>query len=215
MLAARARANLNSRDFVSIAGRDRATNEIYWLHLYSDLGEVEAPVLDIDSGVAEVRVFIGDGALIAVDTVTLVCEQQITERPYTITLNPLHPAVNNFLRGYDLHEQPVFVYQGDFKLTAWELEAPAECTFAGITDTAPIVEGSDGGSGDAQLVARSHVTELTRVNFLKRSHASEVLRDPDDTFFQDTAVVGDWLTYLGQVTPTAIKNVQGGSAGNG
>lgn len=206
MVAARQRLDLMSRDFVSIAGRNRDDESIVWLHVYTDMGVVTAPVLNIDTGLAVDTVFIGDGTVISVDAINYVCEQTITDRLLAITLNSLHDVVNNFVRGYDLHEQPVFIYQGDFNPADMTLVAPAECVFAGIIDTNPITEGGIGGSGSCVINVRSHTTELTRTNTAKRSHASEILRNPADTFLQDAATVGDWMTYLGQDTPQQIKN---------
>jgi hypothetical protein len=205
MVAARARPGLVSRDFVSIAGRDRDDNSIHWLHLWSGINTVTAPVIDIDTGSSTDHDFSGDDSLLAVDAITFVCEQQITERTLSITLNPIREIVNDFCRTYDLHEQAVFVYQGDFDPETMTLVSPAECVFAGFVDTAPINEGAVDEPSAIVIEARSHVTEMTRTNTLKRSHASEILRDPNDTFYQDTGVVGDWLTYLGQDTPKQMK----------
>ena len=207
MVAARQRPDLVSRDFVSIAGRNRNNNSIAWLHVYSELGVATAPVLDIDTGTVIDHDFIGDGALVSVGAVNFVCEQTITDRTLAITLNPLNEFVNNFARGYDLHEQPIYCYQGDFDPETRNLVAPAECVFAGIVDTNPFTDGAVGDDSTTVINARSHTTELTRTNTAKRSHASEILRDPNDTFYQDTATVGDWLTYLGQESPQQMKSV--------
>lgn len=205
MVAARAKTSLISRDFVRISGRDRSDNSIKWLELWNDLGTVLAEILDTDTGNSAQKTFLGDGRLIAVDPITLVCEQQITDRTLSITLSSADETVNDFVRTYDLHEQRALVYQGDFDLETRGQVAPAECVWDGIVDTNPILTGAIGGEGSIVVNLRSHTTELTRVNTLKRSHASEVLRDSSDTFLQDAGTVGDWLTYLGQPTPKQIK----------
>lgn len=215
MVAARQRPDLVSRDFVSIAGRNRDDNSIVWLHVFSDLGIETVPVLDIETNSAVEHDFIGDGALVSVGAINFVCEQTITDRTLDITLNPLNGFVNNFVRGYDLHEQEIYVYQGDFDPATRKLEAPAECVFAGFVDTNPFNDGAVGDDSTCVINARSHTTELTRTNTAKRSHASEILRNVDDTFYQDTAVVGDWLTYLGQATPQQMKTVTASPAKNG
>ncbi len=206
MVAARRKPDLISRDFFSVAGRNRDTDALVWLHLWSGIATVTAPVLDIDSGESGARDFIGDGSIISVDPITYVCEQTITDRTIGITLSRIREAVNDFVRTDDLHEQEAYIYQGDFDTATNTLVAPAECVWAGFVDTAPITDGAVGDQGSIVINIRSHTTELTRTNSLKRSHASEILRDPDDTFYQDTATVGDWMTYLGQPTPTQIKS---------
>ena len=206
MIAARARADLVSLDFVSFAGRNRITGDIEWLHIWNDLGNPGVEVLDPDTNAPDERVFFGDGTLVEVGAVMMVCEQELTERTLTITVNPLHPVVNNFLRGCDMHEREVFYFQGDFHPVTRKLEAPAECVFAGIIDTVPIITGEAGGQSSAPIQCRSAITEMTRTNSLKRSHASEILRDPNDEFYLDTGVVGEWQTYLGQETPKAMKS---------
>jgi len=205
MVAARANPNLESRDFLRIGGRNRSTGAIEYANFWNGIGTVTAAVVDVETGEEVEYVFVGAGSLISIDGIAAVCEQSITIGTLTVTLSQIDQNVANQARGYDLHEQRAYIWQGDFDLETKVLASPAESVFAGIVDTCDINEPEAGGTGSIEISLRSHVSEMTRKSTLKRSHASEILRNPDDEFYLDTAVVGKWISYLGQDTPKQIS----------
>lgn len=205
MVAARAKPNLVSRDFIRIAGRNRTTGAIEHGCFWNGIGTITASVLDIETNTVIDYDFVGAGSLISIDGIAAVCEQSITVGTQSITLSQIDQNVANLVRGYDLHEQSCYIWQGDLDPVTHILVAPAESVFAGIVDTCDINDPAAGDMGSIEISLRSHVSELTRKSGLKRSHASEILRNSADEFYLDTAVVGDWITYLGQKTPKQIN----------
>lgn len=206
MIAARAAGNLVSRDFIAVAGRDRTSGTIEWAYFWNDIGVVSAPIVNLDTGATEYHNWTGSGPIIDVGDIAFICEQSITVSNQEITLNHLDADVINQVRGYDLHEQALNIYQGDFDPITRALVSPAESVFSGFIDTVQIAEPSVEEAGSITITVRSHVTELTRTNTLTRSHASEILRNASDTFYKDTAVIGDWVYWWGQDSPKPMKS---------
>lgn len=205
MIAARANPNLVSRDLYRIAGRDYSSGAVSFVNFWNDLDVVNFPIVDIDTGLTTTYSFTGSGPILSTGDISFVCEQSITVSTQQVMLSQLNQAVINQIRGYDLHEQPLYIYQADFDPVTRQLAAPAECVFAGYVDTVEITDPDLEKPGQIELQVRSHVTEMTRTNALTRSHASEILRNSGDNFYKDTAVVGDWIEYWGQNVPKPAK----------
>ncbi len=58
------------------------------------------------------------------------------------------------------------------------------------------------------MVCASHTQEMTRSNPSTRSHATQLLRDPNDSFYLDAATVQEWEFFWGSekgVVPTQKK----------
>lgn len=205
MIASRSSQNIESRTFVRVAGRNRSTGEIVWANFWDGIETVAAQIYNLDTGAIETYTFVGVGSLISADAPTYVCEQTITIRNLNLTLSQINADVANIVRGYDLHEQPCNVYQGDFDPLTGDMVAPAESIWSGFTDTCEITEPEAGNMGSIVISVRSHQTEMTRTNTAKRSHASEILRNANDNFLQDVATVGDWITWWGHDYPSSMK----------
>lgn len=199
---------IRARDFVRVTVKDRTTGDPVVFGFWSDMGNVTAEVVDGLTGATENLVCIGSGALVAIGPISLTSDLSI--RPVEIELSPLHGQVEAALREYDPRGGEVQIYRG-FLDESGALVAPAKARFVGYVDEAPIVTPAEGGEGSAKLVCASHTRELTRANPAVRSHEDQLLRDPSDTFFKDTATVGDWEIFWGSTAGQPGENTRGKS----
>lgn len=184
------------RDFLWIKARTIDTGVPFEYGFWSDVGNVSAPVIDPNTGLAQTRNFEGSGTLISVGDISLSANVKVQD--LDIELSQLHPAAEALVRGYDLQRAQVEIYRGLFSPTTRQLVAPALCRFVGYVDGAPIETPEEGGVGKITLECKSHTQEMTRSNPDTRSHESQLLRSPTDNFYQDTTVVGEWEFFWGK-----------------
>ncbi|EFM60785.1 Hypothetical protein BIBO2_0232 [Brucella sp. BO2] len=200
---------LVARDFLWLVARDRSTGALFSYGFWSDVGDVQAPMLNPNTGLAETRNFEGAGTLIQISDVPLVAN--LTIQTITIEMSQIDEAVNNIVRGYDLKQGQVEVYRGLFSPVTRQLVAPAVNRFIGYVDHIEINTPKEGDEGSVTLTCASHSQEFTRYNPSTRSHEDQKRRDPDDDFFVDASTVGEWEHFWGQhkgkVTSTGMRRI--------
>ncbi len=200
---------LVARDFLWLVARDRSTGANFSYGFWSDVGDVSAPMLNPNTGLAETRNFEGSGTLIQISDIPLVAN--LTVQTITVSVNQIDPAVENIVRGYDLKQARVEVYRGLFSPVSRQLVAPAINRFIGFVDEIEIKTPKEGEEGSVTLTCASHSHEFTRYNPSTRSHEDQKKRDPDDDFFVDASTVGEWEHFWGQkrgkVTSAAAQRI--------
>lgn len=186
---------LVARDFLWLVARDRATGAQFSYGFWSDVGDVQAPILNPNTGLAETRNFEGSGTLISISDIPGVAN--LTVQTISVVMNQIDAAVENIVRGYDLKQGQVEVYRGLFSPLTRQLVAPAVNRFIGFVDEIEIKTPKEGEEGSVTLTCASHSHEFTRYNPSTRSHEDQKLRDPSDDFFVDASTVGDWEFFWG------------------
>ena len=184
------------RDFIWFVVRDMTTGAPVYDAYWSDIGTIDAQVINPDTGGTDTRTFFGAGGLIQVSDIPLV--SSLTVQNITVTLSQVADRVNDLVRGYDCKQGRIEIYRGLFDPASRTLVAPAAPRFVGTIDEAPITTPKEGASGDVTLTCTSNTAELTRYNPDTRSDASQQIRSPGDAFFADVAVVGTWQHFWGR-----------------
>lgn len=184
------------RDFVWFVVRDFETGDPIEDGYWSDVGAIDADVINPDSGAVETRTFAAAGGLIKISDIPYV--SNLTVQTVQITLSQVATRVNNLLRGYDCKQGKVQIFRGLFDPDTMAMKGPAFPRFAGTIDQAPIKTPAAGEEGDVTLTCTGNTLELTRANSDTRSDASQRLRQADDDFYADTATVSDWEIYWGK-----------------
>lgn len=187
---------LVARDFLWLTARDRDTGATFSYGFWSDVGDVSAPILNPNTGLAETRNFEGSGTLIEISDIPLVAD--LTVQNITITLNQIDAAVENIVRGYDLKQGACEVYRGLFDPVSRNIVAPAQNRFIGYIDQVELKTPKEGEDGGITLTCASHSHEFTRYNPSTRSHEDQLLRSNTDNFFTDVSTVGEWEFFWGQ-----------------
>ncbi|MDP8249627.1 hypothetical protein [Pseudochrobactrum saccharolyticum] len=186
---------LVARDFLWLVARDRKTGAPVTEGLWSDVGNITAAIVNPDNGLAETRIWYGAGSLIAIDDIPLVANLSVQN--VTIRMSQVHEEVERIVRDYDCRQARVEVYRGLFNPETRLMVAPAECRFVGFVDKIELKTPSENEDGAVTMTCASHTQEFTRSNTETRSHASQILRDPNDTFYKDAATVEDWEVWWG------------------
>lgn len=189
---------LVARDFLWLVARDRSTGASFSYGFWSDVGDVQAPILNPNTGLAETRNFEGSGTLIQISDIPLVAN--LTVQTIDVTMNQIDEAVNNIVRGYDLKQGQVEVYRGLFSPVSRLLVAPAVNRFIGYVDQIEINTPKEGEDGAVKMTCVSHSQEFTRYNPGTRSHEDQKKRDPNDDFFVDASTIGEREHFWGQKT---------------
>lgn len=194
--AALASGHIVPRDFLWIEARNRATGAPVERGFWSDLGTVQAPVLDPVTGQTTTRSYAGAGGLISVGPVALVTGFSV--QTVDIQLSQIEAGAVDILRTYDLRRARVQLHRGYMDPASFLLVAPALPFFFGEVDQAPLTTPAEGQDGSITITATSHAQELTRSNPAKRSDADQRQRDAGDGFFRHAATVGSWRIFWGQ-----------------
>ena len=181
---------LMPRDFIWFVVKDRSTGAAVTDGYWSDIGSIDAPLVDPDTGGTITRTFVGAGSLIQISDIALV--SNITVQNISVRLSQVADRVNNLVRGYECKQGRVEIYRGLFDPASRQIVAPAMPRFVGTIDEAPITTPREGENGDVTLTCTSNTAELTRFNVDTRSDASQRMRNAYDDFLIDTAVVGTW-----------------------
>ncbi|CDM56291.1 MULTISPECIES: hypothetical protein [Rhizobium] len=205
-VAALQERRLVARDFLWIVARDRITGELVPDGTWSDWGDVAAQVINPDTGLTETRNFYGSGTLIQMSDIPLV--KNMSVQNVTIHMSQINDHVEQLVRDYDVRQARVEVYRGLFDPDTRQMVAPAENRFVGFADNLVIETPSENEEGGVTLTCVSHTQEMTRANAETRSHETQVLRDPGDTFYKDAATTPTWKIWWGSqkgVVPTQKK----------
>lgn len=195
---------LVARDFLWIVARKRDTGEPVSDGMWSDVGDILADVINPDTGLPITRQFRGSGTLVEISDIPLV--MNISVQNVVIRMSQVEARVEQLVRDYDCKQARVEIFRGLFSPDTRQLVAPAECRFVGFVDEIEIKTPSENGEGGVFFTCASHTQEMIRSNPDTRSHESQILRAPGDTFFQDVGTVGDWELFWGKKSgkvPTA------------
>jgi len=187
---------LVSRDFLWLQVKNRSDGSPVYDSYWSDIGTIDAQVVDPETGGVVTRQFFGANGLISISDIPLV--STLTVQNVTIELAQVSDRVNQLVRTYDCKQGVVQIFRGLFDQVTRQQVGPAYPRFYGFIDTAPVVTPKENESGNVTLTCTSNTQELTRSNTDTRSDASQRLRNPGDAFFQDTAVVGTWVQFWGR-----------------
>lgn len=195
---------LVARDFIWFIVRDRTTGADVTDGYWSDVGTINAEVIDPNTGGSVERQWYGSGTLIQVSDIPLV--SNLTVQTISIRLSQVADRVNALVRDYDCKQGRVQIFRGLFDPNSRKMVAPAESRFVGFIDTIDILTPSENSDGGVTINCVSHTQEMTRSNPDTRSHESQILRHAGDNFYQDTTVVGEWELFWGKANgpvPTA------------
>ena len=187
---------LVARDFLWIKARELVTGVPFNYGFWSDVGDVQAQVINPDTGLAVTRNFEGSGSLVQISDIPLVAN--ITVQQVQISMSQLDPGVENIVRGYDLKQAGVEIYRGLFDVASRQLTVPAFCRFVGFVDSVSIKTPKENDAGSIELTCASHTQEMTRANPDTRSNDSQKKRFGTDNFFQDVTTVGETEYFWGQ-----------------
>jgi hypothetical protein len=195
IMAALADRRLVARDFLWIVARSRANGAAESVGFWSDVGAISAPVIDPETGLSVTRTFHGSGTLISIDPIPMVSTLEV--QTVTVRMSQIDNLVQQAVRDYDCKQAKVEIHRGLFSPDSRLLVASAEPRFVGFVDTIEITTPSENEEGGVVLNCASHTQEIMRSNPDTRSDASQRVRDASDSFYKDTATVGDWELFWG------------------
>lgn len=187
---------IDVRDFISFFVKTRDTGVIVEESLWSDIGNITAPVLNPATGTSQDRAFRGAYGLISIDNIPRV--HNISVQKVNIKLSQVSADVDRIIRLYEAKQARVEIFRGLFQPRSRLLVSPAFPRFVGFIDTVTVTTPPENSDGYVEVACSSHTVEMTRANTETRSHGSQKMRDPDDDFYIDTGVVGDWEYFWGK-----------------
>jgi hypothetical protein len=205
-LAALEARELVARDFIWFVVRDRATGAPATDGVWSDVGNIAAAIIHPDTGIPVTRDWYGSGTLIGVDDIPLVAN--LSAQNITIRMSQVSEHVQTLVRQYDCKQGRMEIYRGLFDPDTRQMVAAAECRFVGVIDQVVIKTPSENEVGSVTMTCASHTQEMTRSNPATRSHATQILRQAGDMFYQDADTVTEWEFFWGSekgVVPTQKK----------
>jgi hypothetical protein len=185
-----------ARDFLWIVARNRSTGAPEAVGFWSDVGAMSAAVIDPNTGLSVTRNFYGSGSLIDIDPIPLVSTLEVQK--IRVRMSQIDSVVQQAVRDYDCKQAKVEIFRGLFSPDTRLLVSPAEPRFVGFIDEIDITTPSENEDGGVTLTCASHTQEILRSNPDTRSDASQRLRHSDDSFYKDTATVGDWELFWGR-----------------
>lgn len=191
---------LEARDFLWFEVKDENGDPVYDGY-WSDVGTVQAQIIDPNTGGPTTRTFFGSGTMIEIDDIPMV--SNLTVQQVDIRLSQYVDRVNDLVRTYRCKQGRVEVFRGHFNPDTMTLVAPATPRFVGFIDDIQIITPSENNEGSITITCTSHTQEMTRSNPDTRSDASQQMRAPGDDFFKDVGVVGEWQMFWGKNNGTA------------
>lgn len=189
-----ARAGMVARALVWVRARNRATGALEAIGFWT--GEDHR---DFVIG-GETRTYFGAGALLALPEFTVAAGLEV--RMHEISLSALAPEVAQLLRGYEARFAPVEVHVATFAPESFALVAEPVRIFKGYIDAARIVTPKLGEAGSASITVASASRALTRGLALKKSDATQSLRQ-GDRFRRYTDVSGSVEVWWGEASGIA------------
>lgn len=178
------------RQLLWLVAKDRGTGLPVEQGFWNGTGSITTSVIDALTRVATSRTFAGLGSMAGLDEIQITSGLQV--RDLSISLSQVDTAVAQAVRGYDLRLAPAQFYFGYQDLETGAFVDPPEPLMVGIISKAPIKTPPAGGAGAISITITSQLAELTIPNPAKRSHASQLLRDPVDDFYLNVAEVSAW-----------------------
>ncbi|PRD42183.1 hypothetical protein C5748_17105 [Phyllobacterium phragmitis] len=194
--AARSARVVEDRDFLWLVGKRRDTGAQESAGFWSDVGTINAPVVDGITGVTVVRIFTGAVSLIDISDIAMV--NDVMYRTVDVKMTQLHPAVEQAVRLYDARQAEIQIWRGTYDPDTMNLIEPAAIRFVGRVDEQPIITGAEGEESTLTLRCRNHAQELDRASTDKRSDESQKLRNAGDRFYQYTSAMASRKQFWGQ-----------------
>lgn len=194
--AARSARVVEDRDFLWLVGKRRDTGALEATGFWSDLGTINAPVVDGITGVTVLRTFVGAVSLIEISAIEMANDTMY--RTVDVKLTQLHPAVEQAVRLYDARQAEIQIWRGTYDPDTMNLLEPAATRFVGRVDELPIITGAEGEESTLTLRCRNHAQELDRASTEKRSDESQKLRHPGDRFYQHASAMASRKQFWGQ-----------------
>lgn len=197
---------LIARDFVWFVAKRRDTGASVTEGIWSDIDNVNAEVINPDTGVTQTRSFYGAGSLVEISDLPLVANLSVQNA--TIRASQLHAEIERIVRDYDCQQARVEIYRGFFSPETRLMVAPAVARFVGFVDTIEVQTPSENEEGAVSFTCASHTQEVTRSNAETRSSAYQKIRLANDGFFDDADTVTEWEVWWGSekgVVPTQKK----------
>lgn len=188
---------LVARDFLWIVARNRNTGAPVNVGFWSGIENSSAFVIDPDTLLPVLRTYYAGGGLIEINEIPAVSVIQVQD--IEIRMSQLDELVQQAVRLYDVKQARVEIHRGLFNPDTNNLVAPALVRFYGVINNLRITTPSEGSDGGVYLSCVSHTQELTRANPATRSNEDQKTRNVSDTFFLDTAVVGEWELDWGAI----------------
>lgn len=197
---------LVARDFVWFEAKRRDTGASVTEGIWSDVFNIEAEVIEPDTGITQTRTFYGMDSLVGISDIPLVANLSVQNA--TIQASQIHTEIERIVRDYDCQQARVEIYRGLFDPDTRLMVAPAVARFVGFVDTIDVTTPSENEEGSVTFTCASHTQEVTRSNAETRSAAYQKVRDPNDGFYDDSATVTEWEVWWGSVkgsVPTQKK----------
>ena len=180
------RGGLAERIMVWIAARNRSTDDIEALGLWSGEDAETITVTDLWTGAVATRLFHGAGALLGISGVQH--EAGLSVRPVRLSLSALDAAVIEAVRVYDPRGARVQVWRRTLSpATGLQVGVP-EPWFKGFCNKAPLPRPAPGGEAILELELVSTARLLSIPNGRRKSDAAQRSRDPDDRFRRYKAI---------------------------
>ena len=180
------RGGLAERTLVWIAARNRLTDGIEALGLWSGEDSETITVTDMWTGAPASRVFHGAGSTLGVSSVQH--EAGLSVRPVRLSLSAIDPAVIDAVRLYDPRGAKVQIWRRTLSPeTGLQVGVP-EPWFKGFCNKAPIPRPEPGGEAILEMEVVSTARLLTIPNGRRKSDAAQRSRDPNDRFRRYKAI---------------------------
>lgn len=195
-LEARKKHSTSTLDFLWIRARNRTTGAPENVGFCSDEVGRSIYVRNPINGANELRAFYGAGGLVSISEIASTLS--ITVQTVEITMSQIDEVVARAIREYDPKMADVEIYIAQLDPNTNDPVDAAECRFFGYINNCEIIIPEEGGTGSVKITATSRTQEMVKSNPEKRSHESQLLRDPDDMFFVDAASVSTWVHYWGR-----------------
>lgn len=194
-LAALASGAHARRPMVTIRGKDSGGSPKTF-GFWAGLGNITRTVTSAIDGSSESRSYIGDGALVSIDSVIYSLGLEV--RDIQCVLSQVHASVQDMLRGNDIRHAQVELHVGVLDSATGAFVANPLPYWLGYVDGAPLETPADGNEGSLTLKMVSAAVDLTRTNTAKKSDAQQQLRSGDRfRRFSDTA--GKFLIWWGTI----------------
>ncbi|MHB1086463.1 MAG: hypothetical protein ACYCZ0_01820 [Minisyncoccota bacterium] len=165
------------RDMLTFYVRNTSDNSTVEFAFWNDFGTVTANVLDGETGSADSRDFVGDGAILSISDVPNVNDLSI--RRIQVVLSQLHETVENMVRGHDIRLARAEYHRALFNPLTRNLVDTPVCHYIGQVAISPITTPAAGEEGGIAIDVISDTQELTRINPAKRSDETQKRRSGD------------------------------------
>jgi hypothetical protein len=185
--AQRATGQTAERWLMWIAGRNRTTNAVEALGVWTGPDVQTVTVTDMYTRNAASRVFYGAGEMLGLSALPEVAGLEV--RPVRVALSNVGAAVETIVRVYDARNARVQIWKLSLSPTTGLPVGVPEPRFKGFCNRAPQPRPVPGGAAILEMELVPVTRLLTIPNPRKRSDASQRLRS-DDRFFRYLATAG-------------------------